>query len=122
VILRPGAAWLLAGSLAVLAAGGVWHGLRAQPPQIPPSQPALEMNRITEGELAQLPGVSRRLAREIIAARQTRGAFAQWEELLAVPGVGPGRLQRLRAGVPRLGRAAIEPAAVPTADLSMPNR
>jgi competence protein ComEA len=57
----------------------------------------LDLNTVTEEELARVPGVGRSLARKLIEAREERGPFGSWEEVDAVPGVGATRLETLRA-------------------------
>jgi competence protein ComEA len=52
----------------------------------------LSLNRAAEADLARLPGVGPRLARALIAARPLR----TWDQVDAVPGVGPARLATLR--------------------------
>jgi competence protein ComEA len=52
----------------------------------------LSLNRAAEADLARLPGVGQRLARALIAARPLRS----WDQVDAVPGVGPARLATLR--------------------------
>jgi competence protein ComEA len=43
-----------------------------------------------------LPGIGPSLAKEIIAYRESHGAFATVEDLLLVPGIGPAKLASLR--------------------------
>jgi hypothetical protein len=50
-------------------------------------------------ELAPLPGVGPGLAARIVARRTASGGFRQVEDLLAVRGIGPGLLRRLRGRV-----------------------
>ena len=70
----------------------------------PPSAPQrlllgqkLDLNRISEEDLARVPGVGASLARELVRTRARRGPFASWDEVAAVPGVGSARLATLRA-------------------------
>jgi competence protein ComEA len=60
-------------------------------------------DRLTADDLAVLPGIGPALAHEIIAARNARGGFCSWDEVDAVPGVGPARLEAIRqlAEIPR---------------------
>jgi len=55
----------------------------------------LDLNRAPEDALARLPGVGARVAHQLIIAR-ARAAFRSWEDVDAVPGVGPARLAALR--------------------------
>jgi competence ComEA-like helix-hairpin-helix protein len=56
----------------------------------------LDLNAASEAELDRLPGIGPVLARRIVEHRARHGRFRRVEELLAVPGVGPGLLERLR--------------------------
>jgi len=62
----------------------------------PASRPPLDINRATEAELVQLPGVGRILATRILAAREATGRFRVIEDLRGVPGFGAGRFESLR--------------------------
>lgn len=53
-------------------------------------------SRLSAEDLAVLPGIGPQLAKEIIAARDARGGFCAWDEVDAVDGVGPARLEALR--------------------------
>jgi competence protein ComEA len=53
----------------------------------------LSLNRAAESDLARLPGVGPRVARALVEARPLR----TWDQVDAVPGVGPARLAALRA-------------------------
>ena len=59
----------------------------------------LDLNRATEPELEALPGVGPTLAERILRVRDARRGFRRAEDLLDVPGVGPGKLQALRGRV-----------------------
>ncbi|MBJ6762851.1 helix-hairpin-helix domain-containing protein [Myxococcaceae bacterium JPH2] len=69
----------------------------------------LDLNRALESELARLPGVGSRLARSLVEARAARGGFTDWTQVDAVAGVGPARLETLRA-VTDLGPSAVDEA------------
>ena len=56
----------------------------------------LDLNQVSEGDLARVPGVGASLARRVVAERRRRGGFASWTEVAEVPGVGPARLETLR--------------------------
>ncbi len=58
----------------------------------------LDLNRATEEDLALLPGIGPSLAHALVEARASRGRFHDWEEVDAVPGIGPVKLQALQAG------------------------
>jgi competence protein ComEA len=57
----------------------------------------LDPNLAGEEALALVPGLSRRLAQELIRDRARFGAFASLEELDRVRGIGPRRIARARA-------------------------
>jgi competence protein ComEA len=93
-VLLLGAAVLL---LAVDAWGSLAHGTRPTSLErdTVPLTP-IDLNRASRAELRQLPGVGPALADRIEAHRKERGGFASVEELDQVPGIGAGRLARLR--------------------------
>jgi competence protein ComEA len=80
--------------LAVCASGG--------PEVAPPVGQALtvgrrlDLNRATAAELTALPGVGKELAQALVRYREASGGFGSWEEVDAVPGVGPAKLDLLR--------------------------
>jgi len=57
----------------------------------------VDLNRATLAELDTLPGVGPATATAIIAWRDENGGFRRVDDLLEVPGIGPARLERLRA-------------------------
>jgi competence protein ComEA len=57
----------------------------------------LDLNQVTEVDLARVPGVGASLARHLVKARERQGRFASWAEVAAVSGVGASRLETLRA-------------------------
>jgi competence protein ComEA len=56
----------------------------------------IPLNSATRMDLEGLPGVGPALAGRILAERERIGGFAQVEDLLAVRGIGPATLERLR--------------------------
>lgn len=60
---------------------------------------ALDLNRATAAELDELPGIGPVLAARIVEHRSRHGRFRRVDELLAVPGIGPKLLERLRPRV-----------------------
>ena len=59
----------------------------------------IDPNRAGERELALVPGLSPRLARAVVEHRLAHGPFGAVDDLLAVKGIGPRRLEQAR---PRL--------------------
>lgn len=55
----------------------------------------VDLNRAPEETLARLPGIGGRVAHQLVVAR-ARTAFRSWEDVDAVPGVGPARLATLQ--------------------------
>lgn len=56
----------------------------------------LDPNRAPAGELDRLPGVGPATARAVVEHREEEGAFRRPEDLLAVRGIGPATLARIR--------------------------
>lgn len=57
--------------------------------------PALELNRASQAELEQLPGLGPALSEQLLAERQARGGFRDWRDLVArIKGVGPAKARR----------------------------
>lgn len=54
----------------------------------------IDPNTASARELAFVPGLSRRLAEEVVAERRRGGAFRDLADLLRVRGIGPRRLAR----------------------------
>lgn len=59
----------------------------------------VDLNRAGRAELEALPGIGPVLAERILEHRSLRGRFDRVEQLLEVRGVGPSRLEDLRARV-----------------------
>ncbi len=55
----------------------------------------LDLNRATEAELQQLPGIGPSRAHDIVAYRESHGPFASIEEIQQVPGIGPTTYERI---------------------------
>jgi competence protein ComEA len=56
----------------------------------------LDLNRAGLGDLLLLPGVGPKLAQRIVDERARRSGFRTVDELAAVKGVGPKKLEQLR--------------------------
>jgi len=82
-----------------------------------PLQPGerLDPDRASAQELARLPGIGMRMAKEIVSDRELRGFFGSPQGLLRVDGIGPatvGRLEPfLRFQTPQSGGTA--PSSLP---------
>jgi competence protein ComEA len=83
----------------------------------------LDPNRADEVELDRLPGVGPSTARALVAARDSGAVFRRAEDLLAVRGIGPTTVDRLRGSLefvdvppsPRLPATPAGPARAPPA-------
>ena len=56
----------------------------------------LDLNRASEAELDELPGIGPALAGRIVASRAEQGRFRAVDELERVPGIGAALVERLR--------------------------
>jgi competence protein ComEA len=57
----------------------------------------VNVNTATAAELELLPGIGPALAAAIIEYRTSNGPFTTVEELMDVPGIGPAKLEQMRA-------------------------
>ena len=60
---------------------------------------AVDLNALSEQDLASLTGVGENLARRIVAAGKSRGGFRSIDDLADVKGVGPAKLATLRGAL-----------------------
>lgn len=65
-------------------------------PSAPAEAQRVNINTADEAQLETLPGIGPTLARRIVAYRETHGPFATVDDLLAVSGIGPSLLDKLR--------------------------
>jgi competence ComEA-like helix-hairpin-helix protein len=75
----------------------------------PPSKP-IDLNLANAKELQQLPGVGAVTAQRILDLRQKSGRFKRAEDLLAVRGISPKKLDAMR---PYITISAPPPPAAP---------
>ena len=61
----------------------------------PPSQP-VNINTATAEELQQVPGIGPATAAKILQMRKSYGAFNSGDDLMAIRGLGPKRLEKMR--------------------------
>jgi competence ComEA-like helix-hairpin-helix protein len=61
----------------------------------PPAQP-VNINTATSQELRQVPGIGPATAEKILAMRKSYGPFKSVDDLLAIRGLGPKRLEKMR--------------------------
>jgi competence protein ComEA len=57
----------------------------------------LDLNRMTESELALIPGIGSSLAGKLVEQRKRLGAFRSWDDVDRVRGVGPAKVEVLQA-------------------------
>lgn len=55
------------------------------------------LNEASAERLTELPGIGPVLAGRIVARREEAGPFRRVEDVASVPGIGPARLEQLRA-------------------------
>jgi competence protein ComEA len=64
----------------------------------PPPGERLDLNRATVSELMRVPGIGQKKAQAIVALRQKQ-PFRRVEDVLAVKGLGPAWLARVKASL-----------------------
>jgi competence protein ComEA len=99
---------ILVGITAPLGTTAVMHssvGATSGPPEKGPpgdgkgagTPGPVDLNTATEEQLDDLPGIGPVMAKAIVAWRGANGRFASVDQLGEVDGIGPGRLEKLRA-------------------------
>lgn len=61
-----------------------------------PEVGSIDLNRASDVELQQLPGIGPTIARAIVELREMRGPYASVNELLLVDGIGEAKLEAIR--------------------------
>jgi comEA protein len=61
----------------------------------PPSHP-INLNTAGATELQQVPGIGPSTAQKILDTRKSYGAFKSVDDLLAIKGIGPKKLEKMR--------------------------
>jgi competence ComEA-like helix-hairpin-helix protein len=61
----------------------------------PPTHP-INLNSASAAELQQVPGIGPSTAQKILQMRSSYGAFKSVDDLLAIKGIGPKRLEKMR--------------------------
>ncbi|HXR32074.1 MAG TPA: helix-hairpin-helix domain-containing protein [Verrucomicrobiae bacterium] len=61
----------------------------------PPAHP-INLNSANAAELQQVPGIGPSTADKILEMRKSYGAFKSVDDLLAIKGIGPKRLEKMR--------------------------
>lgn len=83
------------GALAVIAAGvvGIVWKMQDVPPKEPPPSGPIDVNTASVEQLKDLPGVSKKVAEDIVAKRP----FADVDDLKRVKGIGDKKIEAIRA-------------------------
>jgi competence ComEA-like helix-hairpin-helix protein len=84
----------------------------------PPAEP-VNLNTATSEQLQQVPGIGPSTADKILQMRKSYGAFKSVDDLLAVRGIGPKRLEKMRKYLV-VGRAAAKPPGAPATKSASP--
>src|SRR5271167_893844 len=95
----------------LLAAYAMPIGLLAK--KKPPAAP-VNLNTATSEELQLVPGIGPATADKILQMRKSYGAFKSVDDLLAIRGIGPKRLEKMRKYL-TVGKAAGKATAPTTA-------
>ena len=61
----------------------------------PPAHP-ININTATAADLQQIPGIGPSTAQKILDTRKSYGAFKSVDDLLAIKGIGPKKLEKMR--------------------------
>lgn len=83
----------------------------------PPARP-VNLNSATSAELQQVPGIGPATAAKILQMRKSYGAFKSVDDLRAIRGIGPKRIEKMRkyltVGKPSVAKKAGQGAACST--------
>ena len=91
----------------------------------PPERP-VNLNTANSEELQLVPGIGPATADKILKMRKSYGPFKSVDDLLAIRGLGPKRLEKMRkfltVGKPAASKAAPTPAKSPPAVENSPDK
>lgn len=101
--------------LPILLVGFLFPAAAVAGKKKPPAQP-ININVATAEELQLVPGIGPVTAGKILQMRKSYGAFKSVDDLLAIRGLGPKRLDKMRKYL-TVGKAGVKPAppAAPSA-------
>jgi competence ComEA-like helix-hairpin-helix protein len=99
--------------LAILFIGLVFPAAALAGKKKPPAQP-INLNTATSEELQLVPGIGPVTADKILKMRRSYGSFKSVDDLLAIRGLGPKRLEKMRKYL-TVGKAAAPKPATPPA-------
>jgi competence ComEA-like helix-hairpin-helix protein len=106
----PGQALMLPGSQALELARQRNAASAADRPLSPGQR--IDPNTASARDLARMPGVGMRLAKEIVSDREIRGVFGSLASLDRVAGIGPGMLRRMEPFLLVPARSAVPGAGL----------
>src|SRR5882762_7106545 len=86
----------------------------------PPAQP-VNINAANSEQLQTVPGTGPATADKILQMRKSYGAFKSVDDLLAIRGLGPKRLEKMRKYIVAGRTLKAQPPAVAPKDTSPPN-
>ncbi len=86
----------------------------------PPAQP-VNINTANAEQLQTVPGIGPATAGKILQMRKSYGAFKSVDDLLAIRGLGPKRLEKMRKYL-TVGKAAAAKPAPPAAKFAPPQK
>ena len=75
--------------------GGETTEEESRPDSLLPGE-VIDINKADFYDLQRLPGIGERRAQDIVGWREEHGPFQSLDELVNVPGIGPGILEGLR--------------------------
>jgi competence protein ComEA len=78
----------------------------------PPAHP-INVNTAGSSELQQVPGIGPSTAQKILDTRKSYGAFKSVDDLLAIKGIGPKRLEKMRKYLTVSKPPSKKPSAAP---------
>ena len=83
----------------------------------PPAHP-ININTANSADLQQVPGIGPSTAQKILDTRKSYGSFKSVDDLLAIKGIGPKRLEKMRkyltVGKPPSKKQSASPQAAST--------
>jgi comEA protein len=77
----------------------------------PPLHP-INLNTATSAELQQVPGIGPSTASKILAMRKSYGTFKSVDDLRAIKGIGPKRMEKMRKYL-TVGKSPVQKNAQP---------
>ncbi len=93
-------------------------GVSAFAKKKPPAQP-VNINTANSEQLQTVPGIGPATAGKILQMRKSYGAFKSVDDLLAIRGLGPKRLEKMRKYL-TVGKAAAAKPTTPSAKSTTP--